>query len=74
MNILDVILGLRIRAKSRLRAPISSPREAVYSAPAFFPRGFGLQNPTGHTSWPHIIAVGHNFGCEDYLNEINSVG
>jgi uracil-DNA glycosylase len=24
--------------------------------------------------WPNIMAVGHNFGCEDYRNEINAAG
>src|SRR6202007_1449371 len=41
---------------------------------AFFPEGFGLQNPTANASWPHIMAVGHNFGCEDYRNEIDAAG
>jgi hypothetical protein len=41
---------------------------------AFFPEGLGLQNPTADALWPNIMAVGHNFGCEDYRNEINAAG
>jgi hypothetical protein len=42
--------------------------------PAFFPEGFGLYNPTADATWPDVMAVGHNFGCEDYRNEIDAAG
>jgi len=42
--------------------------------PAFFPEGSGLQNPTADAPWPDIMAIGHNFGCEDYRDEIETSG
>jgi len=41
--------------------------------PAFFPEGLGLQNPC-QIEFPDIVAIGHNFGCEDYRNEIEAAG
>lgn len=42
--------------------------------PAFFPEGFGLQNPTVDDPWPNIVAIGHNFGSEDYRKRIEAAG
>lgn len=50
------------------------PARGGLPGPAFFPEGFGLQNPTSYAPWPDIIAIGHNFGCEDYRNEIDAAG
>lgn len=41
--------------------------------PAFFPEGLGLsQAGLGRNDHPTIIAVGHNFGCQEYRNGIQS--
>jgi hypothetical protein len=45
------------------------PARGGLSGPAFFPEGFGLQNPTAEA--PTIVAVGHNFGSEYYRNQID---
>jgi len=50
------------------------PARGGLPGPAFFPEGLGLQNPTVDALWPHIMAIGHNFGCEEYRNEINVAG
>jgi len=50
------------------------PTRGGLSGPAFFPEGFGLQNPTADAVWPDIMAIGHNFGCEDYRKEIDAAG
>ena len=43
--------------------------------PAFFPEGFGLSHVAmGRNDHPTIIAIGHNFGCQEYRNEIQSAG
>jgi hypothetical protein len=43
--------------------------------PAFFPEGFGLSHTAqGRNVYPTIIAIGHNFGCQEYRNEIQSAG
>jgi hypothetical protein len=43
--------------------------------PAFFPEGFGLSESVlrlnGH---PTIIAIGHNFGSQEYRNDIQPAG
>jgi uracil-DNA glycosylase len=45
------------------------------SGPAFFPEGFGLSHVAmGRNDHPTIIAIGHNFGCQEYRNEIQSAG
>ncbi len=74
--LLDLITKWQDKAKS-----IAPPeRTAILPArgglpgPAFFPEGFGLQNPTTDASWPEIMAIGHNFGCENYRDAINPVG
>lgn len=50
------------------------PARGGLLGPAFFPEGFGLQNPTADSPWPHILAIGHNFGSEDYRKEIEAAG
>lgn len=75
-NILDVIRGWQIRARD-IAPPEGSeiiPVRGGLPGPAFFPEGFGLQNPTSDAMWPHIMAIGHNFGCESYRNEIDAAG
>jgi hypothetical protein len=76
MNILEVIREWQVRAKAIIPPEGTSilPSRGGLAGPAFFPEGFGLQNPTGEAAWPNIMAVGHNFGCEDYRNEINASG
>lgn len=76
MNILELIRGWQIRAKS-IVPPESTdilPVRGGLPGPAFFPEGFGLQNPTADATWPSIMAIGHNFGCENYRNEIGAAG
>lgn len=76
MNSVDVIRGWQLRAKS-IAPPEGTdilPNRCGLLGPAFFPEGFGLQNPTANALWPHIMAVGHNFGCEDYRKEIDAAG
>jgi hypothetical protein len=76
LNILDAIRGWQDQAK-HIKPPegteILSARGGL-PGPAFFPEGCGLQNPTADALWPTIVAVGHNFGCEDYRNEIDAAG
>src|ERR1039458_3245930 len=43
--------------------------------PAFFPEGMGLSHPvTLNDHRPTIMAVGHNFGCVGYREEIGPAG
>jgi len=49
------------------------PARGGLPGPAFFPEGFGLQNPSSE-NWPTVMAIGHNFGCNDYRNEIDAAG
>lgn len=43
--------------------------------PAFFPEGSGLSHPiTLDDHRPAIMAIGHNFGCAEYRDEIRSAG
>jgi uracil-DNA glycosylase len=76
VNVLRPICGWQIRAKN-ITPPEGThilPARGGLSGPAFFPEGFGLQDPTAEALWPSIMAVGHNFGCEVYRNEINAAG
>jgi hypothetical protein len=76
MNVLEVIGGWQMKAKS-ITPPQGTgilPARCGLPGTAFFPEGLGLQNPTADALWPNIMAVGHNFGCEDYRNEINAAG
>ena len=76
MDILDVIRNWQLKAKC-IAPPEGTdilPSRGGLPGPAFFPEGFGLQNPTAGAIWPHIMAVGHNFGCDDYRKEIDAVG
>jgi uracil-DNA glycosylase len=49
------------------------PARGGLPGPAFFPEGLGLQNPSSE-NWPTVMAIGHNFGCEDYRSEIEAAG
>jgi hypothetical protein len=76
MNVLEMVREWQKKAKS-ITPPEGTgilPARGGLPGPAFFPEGSGLQNPTADAVWPHIMAVGHNFGCEDYRNEINAAG
>ena|ERR1035441_1630680 len=43
--------------------------------PAFFPEGTGLSHPIPPDDRrPTIIAIGHNFGCASYREDIRSAG
>jgi uracil-DNA glycosylase len=43
--------------------------------PAFFPEGFGLSQPIPLDDHrPTIMAIGHNFGCVGYREEIDPTG
>ena len=51
------------------------PAVGGLAGPAFFPEGFGLSHvPMGRNDHPTIIAIGHNFGCQEYRNEIQAAG
>lgn len=76
MGILELIRNWQTTAKT-IRPPEGThlvPARGGLPGPAFFPEGFGLQNPNAHASWPQLMAVGHNFGCEDYRTEIEAAG
>jgi hypothetical protein len=43
--------------------------------PAFFPEGYGLSHPIRpENARPTVMAIGHNFGCEIYRQEIGPAG
>jgi uracil-DNA glycosylase len=43
--------------------------------PAFFPEGFGLsESALCENDRPTIIAIGHNFGCQEYRTAIQGAG
>jgi uracil-DNA glycosylase len=43
--------------------------------PAFFPEGLGVSKiETGPAPMPTIMAIGHNFGCQNYRDRIQPVG
>jgi Uracil DNA glycosylase superfamily len=74
VTLLDLIAAWQHQAKT-IAPPENtgiSPARGGLSGPAFFPEGLGLQNPTTHAAWPELMAIGHNFGCEDYRKEIDS--
>ena len=51
------------------------PTVGGLSGPAFFPEGFGLgESALRLNNRPTIIAIGHNFGCQEYRNEIQPAG
>lgn len=76
MNLLEVVREWQMKAKSI--APPEGTRirrvRGGLPGPAFFPEGFGLQNPRAGAEWPRWMAVGHNFSCEDYRTEIDGAG
>ncbi|MDT8068481.1 MAG: hypothetical protein ROO76_09995 [Terriglobia bacterium] len=76
MMLLDLIAGWQEKAKI-IAPPEGSqilPARGGLPGPAFFPEGFGLQNPARNAPWPEMMAIGHNFGCENYRNEIDTTG
>lgn len=45
------------------------------AGPAFFPEGFGLPfSALRNDAIPEIMAIGHNFGCANYREEISAAG
>jgi len=73
--LLDLIARWQVKAKI-IAPPERSqilPARGGLPGPAFFPEGSGLQSPS-ESSWPEMMAIGHNFGCENYRNEIDAVG
>lgn len=74
--LLDLIAGWQ--AKARVIAPPEGtdilPARGGLPGPAFFPEGFGLQHPVPEATWPEVMAIGHNFGCEDYRKGIDAAG
>jgi hypothetical protein len=76
MNILQAIRGWQIKAKN-ITPPQGTgilPARCGLPGAAFFLEGLGLQSPTSDALSPGIMAIGHNFGCEDYRNEIDAAG
>jgi len=76
MNILEIVRGWQRTAKGIIPPEGTNilPSRGGLPGPAFFPEGYGLQNPTADAMWPDIMAVGHNFGCVAYRDEINAAG
>jgi len=82
MPIADTTSLLEQVKRSQQGAKHSAPPEGTDILPArgglpgaaFFPEGLGLQTPTADAPWPGIMAIGHNFGCENYRNEIDAAG
>lgn len=76
MNILEVIREWQFRAKciSPTDGTNILPTRGRRPGPAFFPEGFGLQNPSADAAWPNVMAIGHNFGCDGYRNQIDAAG
>jgi hypothetical protein len=51
------------------------PAVGALPGPAFFPEGFGLSHAALRQNVrPTIIAIGHNFGSQEYRNEIQPAG
>jgi hypothetical protein len=76
-NVDEQALRQRIAEASRKPSPDNVdilPARGGLPGPAFFPEGLGLQNPAADAPWPKLMAIGHNFGCEQYRNEIDAAG
>ena len=73
---MDIIKGWQQRALAIVPPEGSriQPTRGGLTGAGFFPEGLGLQYPTTDAAWPSVIAVGHNFGCEQYRNSIEAVG
>lgn len=51
------------------------PARGGLRSPAFFPEGLGLSESVLRGSpAPNFMAIGHNFGCQKYRNEIEPAG
>lgn len=75
MEIIDAIRGWQTKAKS-IAPPEGTdilPVRGGLPGPAFFPEGLGLQNSSSD-AWPCVMAIGHNFGCDNYRTEIDATG
>lgn len=76
MNLIEIIREWQTAAKN-IKPPQGTgirPVRGGLRGPVFFPEGLGLQNPTADALWPNIMAVGHNFGCDAYRNDIEAAG
>ncbi len=77
MTLIDAIAEWQHEALS-IQPPSGTdrlPAVGGLSGPAFFPEGFGLSHPIPPDDRrPVIIAIGHNFGCAAYREEICSAG
>ncbi len=77
MSLLDGILSCQ-----RLALKICPPRESNrlpavggLSGPAFFPEGLGLtKRALRGDVQPTVMAIGHNFGCWEYRQQIDTAG
>lgn len=76
-ELVEAIVGWQQQAIN-IKAPLKTdrlPAVGGLAGPAFFPEGLGLSHPIlPENGKPTIMAIGHNFGCQDYRNEIDSTG
>jgi uracil-DNA glycosylase len=77
MNLVDRIHAWQEEAKAIAHpegTDLKSARGGLHG-PAFFPEGLGLEDTAAaELNWPKIMAIGHNFGCEQYRDEIDASG
>jgi uracil-DNA glycosylase len=77
MNLLQAI---SIWQREAIRIPPASGSDRLSAVgglpgPDFFPEGFGLSHSFDRRNIiPNIMAIGHNFGCAAYWEEIESTG
>jgi hypothetical protein len=75
MALREIIEGWQSKAR-HIRPPEDTgilPVRGGLSGAAFFPEGLGSQTLDGE-KFPETIAIGHNFGCENYRDEIDAAG
>lgn len=77
MTLIEIIATWQNEA-TLIPPAIGSDRKAALGGlpgPSFFPEGFGLSNPSeAAVQRPTIMAIGHNFGCEAYREQIKPAG
>src|ERR1035437_5537460 len=77
MTLVEVIAEWQKEALS-IQPPSGTGRLSAIgglSGPAFFPEGYGLSDPIRpENARPTIMAIGHNFGCATYREEIGPAG
>jgi uracil-DNA glycosylase len=73
MTLLEEIASWQNEALS-IRLPAGSPCKPAIGGlpgPAFFPEGYGLtESAMREGTVPTFMAIGHNFGCEDYRERL----